>query len=204
MVFRVAVDCLAEEDESVAYVFCSRYGEYNRSYRILTGLANDEPVSAAAFSNSVHNTSASLFSIEQKDTSRSTAVAGCDSTLETAFIEALSLLSDGIARAVLVVYHDEPLPEIYHDQQTTVSNGAAFAMLLRLPEPARKGIELTLSWGSQQDAPAELRTAVDPALQVLGLLLKGGNPVVFDTERLAWTWSTNGKAAGPPLAAAKT
>lgn len=192
MVFRVAVDCLAEEDESVAYVFCSRYGEYNRSYGILTGIANDEPVSAAAFSNSVHNTSASLLSIERRDTSRTTAMAGCEATLETAFIEAWSLLSDGIAPAVLVVYHDEPLPEIYHDQGTTVFNSAAFAMLLRLPEPARHETELTLSWSAREADPAGLRTTADPALQVLGLLLKGGDPVVLDTERLAWTWSTNG------------
>ncbi len=195
MVFRVAVDCLADEEDSVAYVFCSRYGEYNRSYGILTDLANGEPASAAAFSNSVHNTSASLFAIEMHDTSQSTAVAGGEATLETAFVEAWSLLSDGIAPAVLVVYHDEPLPELYRGQPTTVFNNAAFAMLLRLPDPRRDAIDLRLSWDPHEENPAEPCTASDPALQVLGLLLKGGDPVVLDTQRLVWTWSTSDEAA---------
>ena len=195
MVFRVAVDCLADQDSSVAYVFCSRYGEYHRSFGILTDLANGEPVSAAAFSNSVHNTSASLLAIERHDTSQSTAVAGVEATLETAFVEAWSLLEDAIAPAVLVVYHDEPLPEIYRGQPTTVYNSAAFAMLLRFPDPGRDAIDLRLSWDSHADFPARPCTSLDPALQVLGLLLEGGDPVVLDTERLVWTWSTSDEAA---------
>ncbi len=194
MVFRVAVDCLANEEQSVAYVFCSRYGEYNRSYAILTDLANGGPASAAAFSNSVHNTSASLFAIEKQDTSQSTAMAGGEATLETAFMEAWSLLSDGIAPAVLVVYHDEPLPELYRGQPTTVLNSAAFGMLLRLPAPGREAINLRLSWHPHEVVPAEPCSTSDPALQVLGLLLKDGVPVTLDTERLVWTWSTSDEA----------
>ena len=186
---------IADEDGSVDFVFCSRYGEYNRSYGILTDLANGEPVSAAAFSNSVHNTSVSLLAIEKQDTSRSTAVAGCEATLETAFIEAWSVLNDALATAVLVVYHDEPLPEIYRDQPTTVFNSAAFAMLLRLPDPGRDAMELQLSWDSHADYPAEPCTSLDPALQVLGLLLKGGAPVMLNTERLIWAWSRTEEAA---------
>ena len=199
MVFRVAADCLADEENSIVYVFCSRYGEYNRSYGILTDLANREPASAAAFSNSVHNTSASLFAIDRRDTSQSTAVAGGEATLETAFMEAWSVLSDGMAGAALVVYHDEPLPELYRGQPTTVLNSAAFAMLLRLPDPERpdperNAIDLRLSWDPREEISAEPCTARDPALQVLALLLKGGDPVVLDTERLVWTWSTGDEA----------
>ena len=203
MVFRTAVDCLADEEGdqevneegSVAYVFCSRYGEYNRSFGILTDLANGEPASAAAFSNSVHNTSASLFAIEKQDHSQSTTVAGCEATLEAGFMEAWCLLSDGIASSVLVVYHDEPLPKLYQGQPTTVVNSAAVAMLLRLPEPGQDAIELRLSWGAHDDMPAPPITAPDPALQVLSLLLKGGDPVVHDAERLVWIWSTDDEAA---------
>jgi hypothetical protein len=158
-------------------------------------LANREPASAAAFSNSVHNTSASLLAIERRDTSPSIAVAGAEATLETAFVEAWSLLSDGMAGAALVVYHDEPLPELYRGQPTTVVNSAAFAMLLRLPDPERNAIDLRLSWDTREDKPTEPCTVEDPALRVLGLLLKGGDPVVLDTERLVWTWSTDAAAS---------
>ncbi len=189
MAFRVAVDCLADEEESVAYVFCSRYGEYHRSYGILKDLANGEPASASAFSMSVHNTSASLFAIEKQDSSQSTAVAGGEATLEAAFLEAWCLLSNDAASTVLVVYHDEPLPELYRDQATTVLNSAAFAMLLRLPDAGQDVIKLRFSWDARREETAPPRLASDPALQVLGLLLKGGKPVVLDTGRLVWTWS---------------
>lgn len=195
MVFRVAADCLGEEKDTAAYVFCSRYGEYHRSFGILNDLANGEPASAAAFSNSVHNTSASLFAIEQHDRSQSTAVAGGEATLEAGFVEAWCLLSDDIVSTVLVVYHDEPLPDLYRGQPTTVVNGAAFAMLLRLPDGGRDAIDLRLSWDVQKQIPGAPGPASDPALKVLGLLLKGGDPVVLDTGRLAWTWSTSVEAA---------
>ncbi len=192
MAFRVATDCLAEEEDPIAYVFCSRYGEYHRSYGILKDLANGEPASASAFSMSVHNTSASLFAIENRDSSQFTAVAGGEATLEAAFMEAWCLLRDDAASTVLVVYHDEPLPELYRDQATTVFNSAAFAMLLRLPDGARDAIDLRLSWDAKTEETAAPCRASDPALQVLGLLLKGGDPVFFDTGRLLWTWSTSG------------
>jgi len=195
MVFRTAVDCLADEEEATAYVFCSRYGEFNRSYGILSGLAKGETVSAAAFSNSVHNTSASLFAIEKRDHSQSTAIAGGEATLEAGFMEAWCLLSDEMASKVLLVYHDEPLPALYRGQPTTVINSAAFAMLLRLPEPGQEAIDLRLSWCAREEKPAAPCTASDPALQVLRLLLKGGDPVVHDAERLVWTWSTGDEAA---------
>ena len=136
-----------------------------------------------------------LLAIENQDTSQSTAMAGGEATLETAFMEAWSLLSDGMAPRVLVVYHDEPLPELYRGQPTTVLNSAAFAMLLRLPDSGRDAIDLRLSWDPQEEIPAEPCTASDPALRVLGLLLKGGDPVVLDTHRLVWTWSTSDQAA---------
>ncbi len=195
MVFRVAVDCLADEQESIAYVLCSRYGEYNRSYGILNELAKGELASATAFSNSVHNTSASLFAIEKQDHAQSTAIAGGEATLEAGFLEAWSLLSDGIASAVLVVYHDEPLPDLYQGQPTTVINSAAFAMLLRLPEPGGDTFDLRLSWRARRDASAGPCAVSDPALRVLRLLLKDDGPVDLDTERLIWSWSANHEAA---------
>jgi hypothetical protein len=110
-------------------------------------------------------------------------------------VEAWSLLSDDAAPAVLVVYHDEPLPELYRDQPTTVENSAAFAMLLQLPNPGQNAVNLQLSWDTQKEIPAPHCTTSDPALEVLRLLLKGRDQVVVDTGRLAWTWSIGVAAA---------
>lgn len=195
MAFRVAADCLAEEDSSPVHIFCSRYGEYGRTYNILTGLSNEEPVSALAFSMSVHNTSASLFSIDRRDTALSVSLAGGEMTLETAFVEAWSLLTAGDTSSALVVYHDEPLPVIYDRQITTVAHPAAFALLLRLPEMAVKVSRLTLDWSERRPGAKTAEPVVDPALQVLRLLLERGDPVTFDTGRLVWKWSQNAATA---------
>lgn len=191
MAFRVAADCLSEIEDGVAFVFCSRYGEYDRSYGILRKLAEKEDPSAAAFSMSVHNTAASLLAIERGDTAQATAIANGAATMEAGFLEAWSLLHDGAASAVLLVYHDEPLPALYGNQKTTVGNSAALAMLLRRPDLDRAEKNLQLSWGERNAAESECKAPLDPALRVLRLFLKGGDPVVIDAGRMVWTWNAN-------------
>lgn len=195
MAFRVAADCLSGAEDEVAYVFCSRYGEYDRSYGILQKLVEKEFPSAAAFSMSVHNTAASLFAIERGDTAQSTAIANGAATMEAGFLEAWCLLSEGLASSVLLVYHDEPLPEFYADQKTTVGKSTALAMLLRHPDSAQTEKKLQLSWGGRNAVESECKVPLDPALKVLRLFLKGGDPVVIDAGRMVWTWSANAEVA---------
>ncbi len=195
MAFRVAADCLdgaGENGNSPAFVFCSRYGEYARSFGILGGFSSGDPVSAAAFSMSVHNTATSLYSIETKDRSAATAMAGGEATLETGFLEAWSLLVNGAAPSVLLIYHDECLPDLYRDQATTVAHDAAVALLLKLPGSGgaddADGMGLTLEWSSNRPAASGAKAAPDPALEVLRLLIDGGGSFALDAGRLVWTW----------------
>jgi hypothetical protein len=194
MTFRVATDCLADEKTSPVQLFCSRYGEYGRKYNILSSLSSGESPSAMAFSMSVHNTSASLFSIDRQDTANSTSLAGGEATLETAFVEAWSLLTAGEASSVLVVYHDEPLPEIYREQITTVAHPAAIALLLRLPNTAEETLRVTLDWSVKDQDTQMAEPLLDPALRVLRLILSGGDSVTNDTGRLIWNWGQNSAA----------
>lgn len=189
MAFRVAADCLETETDSPRFVFCSRYGEYARSYGILESVAAGNPASAAAFSMSVHNTATSLFSIETKDRSASTALAGGEATLETGFLEAWSLLVNRAATSVLLIYHDEQLPGLYQGEKTTVAHDGAIAILLRLPDAAAGDVCLNLEWttrGSTDEPPQD--TIADPAMEVLKLLINGAGSFVLDTGRLVWTW----------------
>lgn len=195
MAFRTAADCLEGTDGSPAFVFCSRYGEYARSFGILEGLSAGEPASAAAFSMSVHNTATSLYAIETKDQSPSTALAGGEATLETGFIEAWSLLANGASDSVLLIYHDEKLPDLYREQETTVHNSAALAMLLCRPEDAENAMELKLGWSARDAAAPPAATVVDPVLQVLKLLVEGKGDFDLDNGRLVWAWSI-GDVAG--------
>jgi hypothetical protein len=90
-------------------VFASRYGDMQRSIELMKQLASEATVSPTAFSMSVHNANAALFSIARGDRSNYSAVSAGAETAENAFVEALGLLMDG-AHEVIVVYYDEPLP----------------------------------------------------------------------------------------------
>jgi hypothetical protein len=190
MAFRVAADCLEDDTGSPTFVLCSRYGEYARSYGILENIAAGNPPSAAAFSMSVHNTANSLFSIETKNRSASTALAGGEATLETGFLEAWSLLINRTASSVLLIYLDERLPALYQAQKSTVSHDGAIAMLLKLPDDAAGGIGLDLAWTKRESSTTIACDAVaDPAMQVLKLLVNGEGSFDLDAERLVWTWN---------------
>ncbi len=90
-------------------VFASRYGDMQRSVALMKQLATEGTVSPAAFSMSVHNAFAAMFSIARGDRSNYSAVSAGAETAENAFVEAVALLVEG-ASEVMVVYYDEPLP----------------------------------------------------------------------------------------------
>jgi len=195
MVFCVEAACHDDETPPDAYVYCSRYGEYERTFDILSGLARREEVSPTAFSHSVHNTSASLFSVGQKDSTPYTAIAAGAATLETAFVESWSLLKSREASRVLLIYHDEPLPPLYEEQPTNVTQRCALALVLEPENGNRIADRLDLSWHKSPTDP-EPRSADgdDPAFQVLRLLINGGEPISNDTGRLVWRWARHAGA----------
>jgi len=195
MAFHVAAACHDREAPPDAYVYSSRYGEYERSFEILSGLARQEAVSPAAFSHSVHNTSASLFSINQKDPTSYTALAAGAATLESAFLEAWTLLRSQEACRVLLVFHDEPLPPLYEGQETNVTEKYALAIILQPCEVAPKAKRLRLSWRKSAAAPSLPSDTNDPALRVLRLLINGGDPVTNNAGRLVWNWVRRAGAA---------
>lgn len=186
MAFKVSADCFGDDDTETAYIFCSRYGEYSRSFQIMLGIAREEAVSPAAFSMSVHNTAASQWSIHRHDQSPSTALAAGDATLEGAFVEAWSQLREGVAQSALIVYHDQPLPDLYAPQNRSVTQSIALGVRVCLPGEGRPDPALRLSWAPSAQSIA-LRPAADPALGLVSLLL-GGDPVTRDAGRLTWRW----------------
>jgi hypothetical protein len=96
---------------------------------LLDALARAEPFSPMAFSLSVHNAAAGLFSIGREDRSASSSVAAGEDTLPMALLEACGVLAEGAPR-VLVVTHDEPVPapfEVYVDEPAAHA-GAAFLL----------------------------------------------------------------------------
>jgi hypothetical protein len=189
MAIRVAEDCLAGDAAPDVYVFCSRYGEYGRSFAVLQEIDRNEPPSPMAFSMSVHNTASSLYAMARHDMSPSVSIASGKATLESGFIEAWARLRSGEAKSVLLVYHDEPLPDVYRSQKTSVRHAAAFGMLLASIDTAEPTLRLGLQW--RRGSTPDTVEPVDPALEVLRLMCRCSGSFELRDGRLDWTWNAS-------------
>jgi hypothetical protein len=137
---------------------------------------------------SVHNTAASQLAIHLRDTSPSTALAAGESTLEAAFVEAWCQLREDYAQHVLIVCHDQPLPDLYDGQDTSVTQSLAVGLLVSLPRPNQATSTLCLSWTPGTAETAVPAAVAEPVLSVLSLLLDS-RPVSHNAGRLTWTWT---------------
>lgn len=189
MAFRVAEDCLQGLEAAPAYVFCSRYGEFTRTLELLSELAKEEPLSASAFSMSVHNTAAGLYSINRGDKGASSSLASGEMTMETAFVDAWSCLRAGDAPYVLLVYFDAPLPDLYRRSDRADAHPLSVAMLLSLSNNGQNDPEMKLAWDTKGLVSDQDDGAGGSALGVIRLLLDAGPPVETISPRLSWIWS---------------
>ncbi len=171
-------------------VFASRYGDMGRSVDLIRELATGSPVSPTSFSLAVHNAIGALYSIARGDVSPYSAVAAGAETVEAAFMEAIGLLAEGNPE-VMVVYYDEPLPEIYKDFSETDNFPHAWACLLHRCKPGESGYSLKtgLPGHSKSDEGESFLNAGRPAdLAVLEFLVSGRKTLQRQTGSRQWYW----------------
>lgn len=132
MALRVALDLLPEPGQ-IRSVFASRHGELHRTVDLLADINELSPLSPTKFSQSVYNTASGLYSIKQNNTAPSTVVTSAKDTLAMAFVEAYSQ-SVVHQQTVLLVYVDQPLPELYQSYADEPEETLAFACLLTAAE----------------------------------------------------------------------
>ncbi|HEV8495099.1 MAG TPA: beta-ketoacyl synthase chain length factor, partial [Candidatus Angelobacter sp.] len=96
---------------------------------LLEDMAKSEPLSPTAFSLSVHNATAGLFSIQQGLTSNITAISGGAQELVPALLESLGLCNAQTPQ-VLCVFCDEPTPDIYQHQADQPAHAYAVALII--------------------------------------------------------------------------
>ncbi|MCH8686375.1 beta-ketoacyl synthase chain length factor [Sphingosinicellaceae bacterium A1X5R2] len=197
MALTVAHDCLEAATAQPALVFCTRYGEYERTYGLLQDLADGEALSPASFSVSVHNTAAGLCSIHEGLAGYSTAISAGRETLEHGFLDCATLLNTGEADEALLVFHDEPLPEVYGRPEPGFPGGLALALLLR--RAGQGGDELALAWREKagdeaQNLPEPEPCAITQAGNVLRLLTRRADRCGHEGDRLRWIWSYHAAA----------
>jgi hypothetical protein len=119
--------------DGARFIFCSRNGEFERTLRILTALAGDDPVSPADFSLSVHNALAGLLSIGWRNRTGHTTIAAGAKTFGAGLIEAAACLIERPGEPVLLVYYDDRLPEPYSEISDANESCVVLAMLLTSP-----------------------------------------------------------------------
>lgn len=103
-------------------VWVSQYGDERKTLKILHDVLSDQTPSPTLFSTSVHNAVSGLYSILCQDATTAVSLAGA---WRDGLIEAYAWLkTTNINGQVLVVYYDEPLPDIYQESQ----NFTAFSM----------------------------------------------------------------------------
>lgn len=166
--------------EHLPTVFASRHGEVSSTHRMLTQLVAHEPLSAAEFSHSVHNSIVGQASIFRHDRSESVAVSAGADTLPSGFIEAAGLLLDH--ERVLLAIYDEPVPEPYLKEMPTETERWALAVLL-----TRAPANVVLERQAQRDPSAMVRAA--EVGRALPALFSGGDPVRQSGEQSDWVWS---------------
>ncbi len=182
IVFCAAIPCL-EEHSKIPAVFSSTHGELAKSFKMMEVIEAGEEISPTAFSLSVHNAIAGLFSMAYENKIQSTVIAPGEEGIAAAFIEAMGLLDEG-EKQVLIVLYDEPLVDFYPDKpyQLTVNESCAVALTV---SKKGAGIPMCFSYqnntGDDGEQPVQLPLLVD-------FLASQQDSLLLHTPRHSWCW----------------
>lgn len=178
------------------YVFASRHGEFATTLRILENLHQRSAPSPADFSMSVHHALAGLLSIQTGDKAGHTTVSAGRDTFGYGLLEAAALVADQPAQSALLVYYDEPLPEIYGDFQESDEMHLPLVVALDIvasdlaADHPRPQLELTLV--PDEELAAEQRAGKGAALDLpmgqrfLDFLLSDRPGAMLAGETMNW------------------
>jgi hypothetical protein len=168
------------QDQLVDYIiFASRHGELTRTVKLLEDIMNGDDASPLAFSQSVHNTAAGLFTIASKRATPATSLAAGENSLSSALIEAYCYLAENPDHNVLLVDFDEPLPELYHQYETQSFQSYALALLIT----SGMDYSLTIANKLQQTMPK-----TPHAFQLIDFLINKKKKLLIQGSNKQWTW----------------
>lgn len=170
-------------NDRIPVVFSSTHGELAKSLDMIKLIEAGEDISPTAFSLSVHNAIAGLFSIVYGNTSEVTVLASGEDGIASAFLEALGLLQEG-ALEVLMVFYDEPLPEFYPAEPFQLSADSSCAVALKI---TKGGDGLAIQFrrdgrcGYDGEQPVQLPLLIQ-------FLSGSGTQLQIKTPRQSWHW----------------
>lgn len=180
---KAAHDC-AGDLPNVRIVYASRHGDLVRTTAMLFDLTRGQELSPTAFSMSVLNASAGVYSIANKDRTPSTAISAAGASFGWGLLEASLQLASGADTPVLLIYADEPAPAPYGAVAADVTAAQAIGLLLDNGAPYKLACQIKSS-----DAPA---SAVSQSLAFLPCLDRKAT-AMWHGEGKTWTWNLQGK-----------
>jgi Beta-ketoacyl synthase, N-terminal domain len=184
-VFNVAESCL-EEGKALPVVFSSAHGEICKSLVMLQTIQAGQELSPTAFSLSVHNAIAGLFSIAFNISQEITVIAPGQEGIAPAFIEALGILQEG-ADQVLIILYDEPIADFYPISPFN----------LNASSPCALGLKIALTGNGQPfklSRSAQFREDGEHPVQLLALIrffLSEDRSLSLGNKGHCWTWQKN-------------
>lgn len=141
---RSALECAysvlaeAQQDPSqINVVHGTRFGEISALQELLNSLAVSEPLSPTAFSNSVHHTPLSYFSLNSHNCKIGRTVSAGKATFAMTLLESMLLVNSSQQR-VLMMVSDEFWPKEFEPYYHMGSVEGAMALLLDIPTPGAK------------------------------------------------------------------
>ena len=192
---------LACNDTGAArYIFASRHGEFARTMRILSDLAEEQSPSPADFSLSIHHALAGLLSIHTGNKAGHTTVSAGRDTFGFAMLEAAASLAANPDEAVLLVCYDEPLSGDYRHFQEKSEGTEPLIIALKLSRRQGGGtqagdaeagdarpfhISAVPSGATSPDDDAIERNAIEDFLK---FFLTGRDTGSSAGERMIWRW----------------
>lgn len=167
------------------YVLASRHGELGRTLNILESLAAGDLPSPAEFSMSVHHGLTGLLSIHTGNRAGHTALAAGADSFGFGLLEASAILAERPDEPVLLLYGDNPLPEVYGAFRDDGDTGLPMVCALLL----EAGDDIVFHTTPNRDGAAPAPSAVSDFLR---FLLSGERTAISVGTRMAWTWRRHG------------
>lgn len=186
LALHAAYTCLQNIQTPIDYiVWSSCYGDENRTVKILQDISEQQTPSPTHFSTSVHNAIAGLYSILFQDDTVSVSLSSHaqhvwqDLVQEAyVFLKSKQIESKYIdcnyIPQVLVVYYDEPLPEIYQSSY-------------QLQQPIAVSAIISLDQPNVCIQPASLMAAENSASQI-DAFLQFWHSTENDWHSHSWIW----------------
>ncbi len=180
-----AFECCDETElAEVATVFASRHGNINESINLLDRLAQRKPLSPTAFSHTVHNAQAGLFSIAAANRRASSSIAAQQDSFASGYLEALTLLERDPDRPVLLVVGDVPLAPTFAPLVEEPAGSYGLGLLLARDG---EGTELTFGRDPEYDEPEPARWP--DAIEFLRWYLSDEPSLTLGSARRPWKWT---------------